>query len=139
MTEASPTLAPYDPLPAPTPPQRRMAPPPLAPAPRAAVTTAPPPKARHGLVAILANRRAQLAQKLTGGLVNTLRQLANLLRRAVSGRAVWASVHQHRLNLNGSNVLADFIVQLAGNLFAHGILGMHQPLGELAAGVQLLL
>jgi peptide/nickel transport system permease protein len=61
MTEASPTLAAHDALPAPTPPAGRVASPPPAPLPRAAGKTAPPPKPRHGLIALLANRRAQLA------------------------------------------------------------------------------
>ncbi|MNL38767.1 hypothetical protein D3C87_1610040 [compost metagenome] len=77
------------------------------------------------------HRRAQLAQQLASGVMNASRQLVDLPGGFDCQRRVSRAFHQLRLDLNRRNVLADFVVQLAGQVFTGVLFGVDQRFSEL--------
>ena len=67
---------------------------------------------------LIEGRRAQLAQQLAGRVVNASGEIVNLAGGGLSLRRIARPLYQLRLDLNGGNILADFIVQLARQAFA---------------------
>ena len=79
---------------------------------------------------LIEGRRAQLAQQLAGGVVNASGEIVNLAGGGLSLRRIARPLYQLRLDLNGGNILADFIVQLARQAFARILFGMDQLFGQ---------
>lgn len=58
-------------------------------------------------------RGPQLAQQLAGGEMNAAGEFVDLAGCGMNLRRIACPRHQLRLDLNGGNVLTDFVVQLA--------------------------
>lgn len=61
-------------------------------------------------------RGPQLAQQLAGGEMNAAGEFVDLAGCGMNLRRIACPRHQLRLDLNGGNVLTDFVVQLASGL-----------------------
>ncbi len=71
-------------------------------------------------------RGPQLAQQLAGGEMNAAGEFVDLAGCGMNLRRIACPRHQLRLDLNGGNVLTDFVVQLASQAFTRVFLGMDQ-------------
>ena len=72
-------------------------------------------------------------------MVNTPGEIVNLAGGGLGLRRIARPLHQLRLDLNGGNILADFVVQLARQAFARILFGMDQLFGQRPPGRQLRL
>lgn len=70
--------------------------------------------------------RAKLAQQLARGVMNAPGEIAYLVRGGLGLRRIARPLDQLRLNLNGGDVLADFIVQLARQVLSRVFFGVDQ-------------
>ncbi len=61
--------------------------------------------------------RPQLAQQLAGGEMNAAGELIDLAGCGLNLRRITRPLHQLRLDLNGGDVLTDFVVQLSRQVF----------------------
>ena len=70
--------------------------------------------------------RPQLAQQLAGGEMNAAGELIDLAGCGLNLRRITRPLHQLRLDLNGGDVLTDFVVQLSRRAFSRVLLGVDQ-------------
>lgn len=75
-------------------------------------------------------RGTQLAQQLAGGVVNTPGELVNLAGGGLALRRIARPFYQLRLDLNGGDVLAYFVMQFARQAFAGVLFGVDQLFGQ---------
>lgn len=74
--------------------------------------------------------RPKLAQQLARGVMNAPGELAYLVRGGLGLRRIARPFDQLRLDLNRGDVLADFIVQLARQVFPRVFFGVDQFFGQ---------
>lgn len=70
--------------------------------------------------------RAKLAQQLARGVMNAPGEIGYLVRGGLGLRRIARPLDQLRLDLNRGDVLADFIVQLARQVFSRVFFGVDQ-------------